>query len=152
MLRVESTPGSAETGRWRSSLPDEGQASNAHLWLKKRCCAIWCDHFRQRRGGRAEDHESPLALANSKDQTTSLEWSRRMAPLKPCGGRHMHAACWLLAHISISCSNRSALNQDALVCAGIPTGMARFFSWHACASPPYRPRVWTRPPRTALSP
>ena len=25
-----------------------------------------------------------------------------MAPLKPCGGRHMHAACWLLAHISES--------------------------------------------------
>ena len=45
---------------------------------------------------------SPLALANSRDQTTSLEWSRRMAPLKPYGGRHMHAACWLLAHISKS--------------------------------------------------
>ena len=24
-------PDPAETGRWRSSLPDEGQASNAHL-------------------------------------------------------------------------------------------------------------------------
>lgn len=31
-----------------------------------------------------------------------LEWSRRMAPLKPCGGRRMHAACWLVAHISES--------------------------------------------------
>ena len=54
----------------------------------------------------------------------------------------MLAACWLNAHISISCSNRSTLVQDALVCAGIPTGMARFFSWRACASPPHRtPRM-----------
>lgn len=32
--------------------------------------------------------------------------------------------------------------EGALVCAGIQAGIALFFSWHAYASPPFKPRVW----------
>ena len=43
----------------RVPLPDEGQAEEMRTWVNKRCCAIWCDHFRQRRRC-AEDSEYRL--------------------------------------------------------------------------------------------
>ena len=45
---------------------------------------IWCDHCRLVRNCRQPRPIPELSYL--------IEWSHRMAPLEPCGGRHMHAA------------------------------------------------------------
>ena len=49
-----------------------------------------------RRKRRAPDCRQPRPIP---ELPYLIEWSHRMAPLEPCGGRHMHVACWPNAHI-----------------------------------------------------
>ena len=59
-----------KTGRWRSSLPDEGQAINAHLWLKKGAAPSGVTIVRQRCGNRAGDRHCRLLWLISEIKRT----------------------------------------------------------------------------------
>ena len=63
-----SRPG--RTGRWRSSLPNEGHAINAHLWLKKGAAPSGVTIVRQRCGNRAGDRHCRLLWLISEIKRT----------------------------------------------------------------------------------